>query len=45
MATCQDCRFYKKKTENTGDCFGHEVPASMDASKCPQKAFQPAKVR
>lgn len=37
--------FSKKKTETTGDCFGHEVPAEMDAAKCPKNAFQPAKGR
>jgi hypothetical protein len=38
---CKDCKFYKPINAIEGDCFGHKVPASMDVSKCPQKAFQP----
>jgi hypothetical protein len=40
--TCKDCKFYKPKDENTGDCLGYEVLAKMSAEKCPAKSFQPA---
>lgn len=43
MPTCKDCKFYRPKGKEKGDCFGHEVPASMDVKKCPAKAFQPKK--
>ena len=43
MPTCAECMHYKQKTASMGDCFGHEVPGSMDAGKCPAKAFTPRK--
>ncbi|MFH1542025.1 MAG: hypothetical protein ABIE84_02915 [bacterium] len=43
MPKCKDCKFYKQVDDSKGSCFGHEVPAEMDAEKCPQKAFQPKK--
>ena len=41
MAQCKDCKFYKPIDDNKGDCFGHEVPATLDVGKCPSNAFQP----
>lgn len=41
MPSCKECKFYKEIDEAKGDCFGHEVPADMDADNCPQKAFVP----
>lgn len=41
MLKCKECKFYKRIDNDKGDCFGHEVPANMDANKCPKKAFQP----
>ncbi len=41
MPKCNDCKFYKPKDDTKGDCFGHEVLANMDVSKCPTKSFQP----
>jgi len=39
IPTCQDCKFYKPVDANSGDCFGHKVPAGMAAEKCPVKGF------
>jgi len=41
MARCKECKFYKRIDDTKGDCFGHEVPANLDANNCPKKAFQP----
>ena len=41
MPKCKDCKFYKPIDETKGDCFGHVVPANMDAERCPTKSFQP----
>ena len=41
LANCSECKFYKKIDETKGDCFGHEVAANMDATKCPANSFQP----
>jgi len=43
MPICKDCKHYKplETKDGFGDCFGHEVPAEMDSSKCPAKAFTP----
>lgn len=43
MPTCADCKHFKplEGKEGLGDCFGHEVPGSLDAEKCPAKAFAP----
>ncbi len=41
MAQCKDCKFYKPIDETKGDCFGHEVPATLDTEKCPTNSFQP----
>lgn len=38
---CRDCKFYKPIDESKGDCFGHEVPATLDTNKCPTNSFQP----
>ncbi|MEJ2249648.1 MAG: hypothetical protein P8Y97_08315 [Candidatus Lokiarchaeota archaeon] len=35
MVQCKDCKFYKPVDDTKGDCFGHEVPATTDASSCP----------
>ena len=40
MALCKDCKFYKPIDDLKGDCFGHEVPANTDTSKCPTNSFQ-----
>ena len=41
MAQCKDCKFYKPIDDSKGDCFGHEVPATLDTANCPANAFQP----
>jgi len=41
MAQCKDCKFYKPIDETKEDCFGHEVPATLDVYNCPAKSFQP----
>lgn len=41
MPTCSECKFYRPLDDTKGDCFGHEVPATLDVEKCPQQAFQP----
>ena len=41
MAQCKECKFYKPIDDTKGDCFGHEVPATLDTSNCPSNAFQP----
>ena len=41
MAQCKDCKFYKPIDDTKGDCFGHEVPATLDSDKCPTNSFQP----
>ncbi|NMC59032.1 MAG: AbrB/MazE/SpoVT family DNA-binding domain-containing protein [Candidatus Methanofastidiosa archaeon] len=41
MPTCQDCKHYNPVDEETGNCFGVEVKADMDADDCPAKAFEP----
>nr|MDO8086451.1 hypothetical protein [Candidatus Sigynarchaeum springense] len=41
MAQCKECEFYKPIDAKKGDCFGHEVPASLDVSKCPAHSFKP----
>jgi hypothetical protein len=41
MAQCKECKFYKPIDDLKGDCFGHEVPASLDSNKCPTNSFQP----
>jgi hypothetical protein len=41
MAQCKDCKFYKPIDDKKGDCFGHEVPATLDTENCPTKSFQP----
>ncbi|MBN2151121.1 MAG: hypothetical protein JW839_06750 [Candidatus Lokiarchaeota archaeon] len=40
MAQCKDCEYYKPIDAVKGDCFGHEVPATLDASKCPANSFK-----
>lgn len=40
MPKCKECKFYKAIDDKKGDCFGHEVPANLDANRCPKKAFQ-----
>ena len=39
---CRNCKFWTpiEEKEDMGDCFGYEVPGSMDAGQCPQQAFQ-----
>ena len=41
MPMCKDCINYIPMDETKGECFGIEVPATMNANDCPQKAFQP----
>jgi len=41
MTQCKECKFYKTIDETKGDCFGHEVPATLDTGKCPTNSFQP----
>ena len=41
MAQCKDCKFYKTIDETKGNCFGHEVPATLDSGNCPTNSFQP----
>lgn len=41
MPACKDCKHYNPKDEETGDCFGVEVQADMDADSCPANAFEP----
>lgn len=43
MPTCKDCKYFKPLEDKPGfgECYGHEVPADMDADKCPAKAFAP----
>ena len=41
MATCKDCKHYNSVDDETGNCFGVEVKADMDADACPAKAFEP----
>ena len=41
MAQCKECEFYKPIDNVKGDCFGHEVPGNLDASKCPANSFKP----
>ncbi len=41
MPVCRECKYYSPIDEDTGDCFGHKVPANMDVEKCPANAFQP----
>jgi len=41
MAQCKECKFYKPIDDSKGDCFGHEVPATLDSNKCPTNSFQP----
>jgi len=41
MSKYKECKFYKTIDNTKGDCFGHEVPANMDSSRCPTKSFQP----
>ena len=42
MPTCKDCKHYKPiENTETGDCFGHIVPADAPAAKCPANAFTP----
>ncbi len=40
MPMCKDCINYIPMDETKGECFGIEVPATMNANDCPQKAFQ-----
>ena len=41
MALCKDCQFYKPIDDSKGDCFGHEIPATLNADYCPTKSFKP----
>jgi len=41
MTECRECKYYKPIDETRGDCFGHEVPATMNVDFCPSKAFTP----
>ena len=41
MPTCEDCKHYNPVDEKTGNCFGVEVKADMNADDCPAKAFEP----
>ena len=41
MTTCKDCKFYEPLDKTKGKCFGHEVAADQDISRCPKKAFKP----
>jgi len=41
MAACKECKYYTPITKKKGDCFGHEVPADMDADNCPAQSFEP----
>ena len=41
MASCKDCQFYKPIDDSKGDCFGHEIPATLNADKCPTNSFKP----
>ena len=39
MAQCKECKFYKPVDDAKGDCFGHEVPATLDTNNCPTSKF------
>ena len=41
MAQCKECKHYKPIDDTKGDCFGHEVPATLDVEHCPAHAFTP----
>lgn len=41
MASCNECKHYTPQTKKKGDCFGHEVSATMDVENCPAQAFEP----
>lgn len=41
MSQCKDCEYYKPIDESKGDCFGHEVPATMNVENCPTHSFKP----
>jgi len=41
MAQCKECEFYKPIDTIKGDCFGHEVPGTLDVTKCPANSFKP----
>lgn len=39
---CRNCKFWNvlPDQDDMGDCFGHTVPGSLDANKCPTNSFQ-----
>ena len=37
MPTCEDCKHYNPVDEKTGNCFGVEVKADMNADDCQQR--------
>ena len=39
---CRNCKFWNaiENKDDVGDCFGHSVPGSTDANKCPTQSFQ-----
>ena len=39
MPKCRDCKYYRPKDEERGDCFGYEVLGDNDADQCPTQSF------
>lgn len=45
MAQCKECQFYKPIDDTKGDCFGHEVPSTLNTDYCPGKSFKPREIK
>jgi hypothetical protein len=42
MAACEDCIFFRRLTENEGECqMNGIVTADRDAERCPSRTFRP----
>ncbi|MFA5076096.1 MAG: hypothetical protein WC480_01625 [Patescibacteria group bacterium] len=41
MPKCRDCKHFRPKDSERGDCHGYEVLGEIDADLCPTSSYMP----